>query len=278
MDVEIVDDLRIYRGADIPITSNIIVRQPTLNEIVDFGEKEYFNNVKMLTNVGADLKWQLWDYCQIDYTVIDDFELFVKFISQVLSEKKRLYNKLINNSDNPMDLNDIKGIDINDLKKNPIGLVLNIDLADFQPLIQTSKNGNDVYVLYNQKDNIVINKYIYKLIVKTIRKIHGFKRNDEKPANDQTKMDLIEDARDEAMAHKNDPYKSLLLPMVSTMSIICGQCGNDAVWNTKIGTLLYNVRRITKMEDTRALLRGAYSGFADLSKVNKERFNIFCDI
>lgn len=278
MNVEIADDLRIYRGKDIPISQNIVVKQPSIDEIVNFGEKEYFNNVKMLTNVGADLKWQLWDYCQIDYTTIDDYELFVKFISQILSEKKRLYNKIIGRADDSINLNDIKGVDLDDLRKNPIGLVLNIDLADFKPLVQSSKDGNNVYVLYNEKDNIVINKYIYKLIVKTIRKIHGFKRNDEKPANNQTKMDLIEDARDEAMAHKDEPYKSFLLPMISTMSIICGQCGDNTLWQTKIGAFLYTVKRITKIEDTRALLRGAYSGFADLSKVDKERFNIFSDI
>ena len=63
-----VDELDIYRGGDIEITPKIIVTQPTLGQIADFGEKRYFNAVYTLTAVGADLKWQLWDLEQIDYT------------------------------------------------------------------------------------------------------------------------------------------------------------------------------------------------------------------
>ena len=67
-----VDDLKIYRGSDIPITDKIIVTQPTLDQIIEFGEKRYFQAVHQLTGVGADFKWQLWDYFNIDYTTIDE--------------------------------------------------------------------------------------------------------------------------------------------------------------------------------------------------------------
>ena len=69
------DDLKIYRGCDIPVTSKIIVKQPRLQQIVDFGEKEYFYAIYTLISVGADLKWQLWEK-GIDYTEIEDYELF----------------------------------------------------------------------------------------------------------------------------------------------------------------------------------------------------------
>ena len=80
-----VDELDIYRGGDIEITPKIIVTQPTLGQIADFGEKRYFNAVYTLTAVGADLKWQLWDLEQIDYTKIEDYDLFIKFISRAVS-------------------------------------------------------------------------------------------------------------------------------------------------------------------------------------------------
>ena len=37
------DDLKIYRGNDIQITPKIIVAQPTIGQIEEFGEKRYFN-------------------------------------------------------------------------------------------------------------------------------------------------------------------------------------------------------------------------------------------
>ena len=60
-----VDDLKIYRGSDIRITDKIVVTQPTIDQIIEFGEKRYFQTVHTLTGVGADFKWQLWDYLEI---------------------------------------------------------------------------------------------------------------------------------------------------------------------------------------------------------------------
>ena len=37
-----VDELKIYRGSDIQITDKIVVKQPTLDQIVEFGERKYF--------------------------------------------------------------------------------------------------------------------------------------------------------------------------------------------------------------------------------------------
>lgn len=46
-----IDELKIYRGSDIPITEKIIVIQPTLDQIIEFGEKKYFQTVYTLTGV-----------------------------------------------------------------------------------------------------------------------------------------------------------------------------------------------------------------------------------
>ena len=81
--------------------------------------------------------------------------------------------------------------------------------------MQSKLNGD--LILYNKKDDIVIDKLIYLKIVETIRKIHMFKRNNQMPANERTKMDLIEDDRDECEMRKNQEYKSVLIPIISTI-------------------------------------------------------------
>ena len=48
-----VDDLKIYRGSDIHITDKIIVIQPTIDQIIEFGEKRYFQTVHCLTFQGG---------------------------------------------------------------------------------------------------------------------------------------------------------------------------------------------------------------------------------
>ena len=82
------DEFQVYDGDDIYITKDIIITQPSLEEVKKFGEQRYFSAVHTLTSVGADLKWQLWDMLGIDYTQIEDYDLFIKLVSQLVSRKK----------------------------------------------------------------------------------------------------------------------------------------------------------------------------------------------
>lgn len=271
------DELKIYRGSDIEITPKIIVTQPTIGQIEEFGEKRYFNAVYTLTAVGADLKWQLWDYGQIDYTQIEDYDLFIKFVSSAVSSKKHLYEELMSNKDKyENELCMIPQETLDGMLINPLQLILkDIDFDDFT-VCKLEKN--DQIVLYDQERDITIDRLIYSQIVDAVRKIHGLKRNNQRPANERTKMDLIEDARDEAMAASRRPYKSTLKPLVSALTVKCGLCGDDKVWNMKINAFFDSIKRIGKMQDAQLLLQGAYSGFASLKGVDKERLDWAGDI
>lgn len=273
------DELTIYRGEDIYITPKIKVSQPTLSQIQKFGEKKYFNYIHIFTSVGADLKWQLWDYNKIDYTQISDYDLFVKFISQLVGSKKRIYKELMENPKKyENDLKNISEEELEEMLVNPLELILNIDLADFIPMKVKYSDNNEQIVLYNSEEDITIDKAIYSQLVDVIRKIHGLKRNNQIPANEATKMDLIDDARDEAIASTNKPYKSVLRSLISTLSVYCCQCGDEKIWNMKINNFFEDVKRASKIEDAHTLMQGAYSGFADLKNVDKTRFDMFGDI
>ena len=271
------DELKIYRGGNIQITSKIIVTQPTLDQIERFGERRYFNAVHTLTSVGADLKWQLWEYDQTDYTTIDDYDLFIKLIWRIVSSKKGIYNELMNNKEKyEKELSSISQEDLDEMLINPLQLVLkDIDLADF---ILCKSQKNEQIVLYNADSDITIDRAIYAQIVDVVRKIHGFKRNNQMPANEKTKMDLIEDARDEAMASANKPYKSILKPLISALTVKCGLCGDDKIWNMNINMFFDNIKRTGKIQDAQLLLQGAYSGFANLKNVDKTRLDWAGDI
>ena len=277
------DELSIYRGRDIQINPKIIVSQPTLDQIEKFGEKRYFSTMHTLTAVGADLKWQLWDFYGIDYTQIEDYDLFLQYISHAVSSKKKIYNELINNKEKyENELLSMSKDDLDELLINPLELVLkysdsceSIDLADFI-LCTDTRNGQ--IVLYNMDKDVTIDRYVYQKIAEAIRKIHGYKRNDELPGNEATKRDLIDDARDDAMISSGKPYKSVLRPLVSAMTVKCGLCGDDKIWNMKISQFFDNIKRISKIQDAQLLLQGAYSGFASLKGVDKSRLDWAGDI
>lgn len=266
------DELKIYRGADIQITPKITVTQPTIGQIADFGEKKYFSAVHTLCAVGADLKWQLNDYLGIDYTKIDDYDLFVKFTSQVVSSRKKIYKEL---KDNPEqykeELKMISEDDLEDMLINPLELVLgSTDLADFTPCTDTT---NDQVILYDMEHDVTIDRVVYMRMVDAVRKIHGMKRNNEMPGNERTRLDLIEDARDEAMMAANKPYKSVLKPLVSALAVYCGMVGDDRIWNMPVNMFLDNIKRANKIQDSTLLLQGAYSGFASLKGVDRNRLD-----
>lgn len=267
-----VDDLKIYRGSDIRITDKIIVTQPTIDQIIEFGEKRYFQTVHTLTGVGADFKWQLWDYFGIDYTTIEDFDLFKKMICGILSSKKKIYKELKEHPEQYEEyINKMTEEDWSELLFNPISLVLkDIDFADFE---EYESDKSPETILYDKEHDITIDRFVYARIVDAVRKIHGFKRNNEMPANEITKMDLIEDARDEAIMSSRKEYKSVLKPLISALAVKTGQLGSDSIWNTKINMFFDAIKRINKIQDATLLLQGAYSGFASLKGVDKTRLD-----
>lgn len=267
-----IDELKLYRGSDIVITDKIIVTQPTIGQIVDFSEKRYFHAVQCLTGVGADFKWQLWDYFEKDYTTVDDFELFKMIIWKSLSSRKHLYKELTENREQYAEqLKNISEEELNDMLINPLSLVLkNIDLADFE---EYESDKCPETILYDKEHDITIDRFVYMRIVDAVRKIHGFKRNNQLPANETTKMFLIDDAREEAMAAAQKPYKSVLMPLISALAVKTGQLGNDDFWNTKVYMFFDAIKRINKIQDATLLLQGAYSGFASLKGVDKDRLD-----
>lgn len=272
-----IDELKIYRGSDIPITDKIIVTQPTIDQIIEFGEKRYFQTVHCLTGVGADFKWQLWDYFNRDYTTVDDFELFKLMIWRSLSSKKHIYKELTENREQYAEqLKNISEEELAEMLVNPLSLILkNVDLADFEEY-QSDKCPETI--LYDKEHDITIDRFVYIRIVDAVRKIHGFKRNNQMPANERTKMDLIEDARDEAMMAAQKEYKSVLQPLISALVAKTGQMGNDNIWNTKIYMFFDSIKRINKIQDATLLLQGAYSGFASLKGVDKSRLDWMSEI
>ena len=75
-----IDSLRVFMGDPCVVNDKIIVHQPSIREIIDYGERDYFTMITALTNYPSDMKSILWD-AGIDYTKITDFELFVSLCS-----------------------------------------------------------------------------------------------------------------------------------------------------------------------------------------------------
>ena len=81
------DELKIYRGDDYVISDYITIQQPTLSEICEYGETEYYSMLYQLTSTPQTMKSQLWDI-DIDYTKITAFELFYSILYKLFPQEK----------------------------------------------------------------------------------------------------------------------------------------------------------------------------------------------
>lgn len=240
-----IDELQIYRGKDFRIQDAITVRQPTLGEICEYGEREYFNMVYTLCSVGADLKWQLNDI-GIDYTKVSDFELFYSILSRGFpKEKTRIL------------FGDV------------------IDFSHMEIRFNTDLQENVLVQFFDDGTYLQIDRYVYAALVGVLRKMHRIKRNDELPGNETTRQILIEDARAEYEANKNKPGKPYLLPLVSAMVNSEGFKRDDiTVFDMKIYAFMDSVARIGRIKNAELLLTSGYSGFGiDLKKIDKKEIN-----
>lgn len=238
---QLIDELKIYRGNDIAITDKILIKQPTLGEICDYGEKEYWFMVHTLTSVGADMKFQLHDI-GIDYTKIDDYTLFSNILCQGFPVEKTF--------------------------------ILFGDL-DFSKFKLFQKKDSDDIVMYNQTDDIIFDGYTYMLFADVLRRIHMIKRNSQLPANESTKQILIDDDREAYEMSKNKPFYSQLRNIISSMINREGFKGNhETVWDMKINAFLDSAKRIQRIKDADLLLQSGYSGYGvDLNKISNKKLD-----
>lgn len=240
-----VDRLKLYFGDDIIINDYITLSQPTIGQIVEFGERRFYWVLSMLTCIPSDMKSELWDMSKTDWQTVDDFELFIMLTRSLTSDDTRLF------------LGDI-------------------DLSKMQ--VYTRQENNQI-VLYDIETGILIDKMIYTKIVTYIREMFNINPKVEKAKNKRTFNVLIEDDRMRKMYKKKDSYKSGLMPLISGMLNSPGfKYKKNELREVGIVEFMDSVQRTSTIMSTTALMHGMYSGMIDTSKIPKEQFNWLRDL
>lgn len=237
-----VDELGLYFGDDYKVNDHITIHQPTVGEIASFGEKRYLGLVHTLTCIPSDIISLLWD-AGIDWEEVEEFELFYLFISH-----------WINPDDSKILLGDLRLCDF-DLYKNENGDV-------------SMKNGD-----------IIIDMNIYRIIVDTIRKMHGLKKKVRKAGNKYTKEIMIEVDRNDREEAAKKPFESQLKNLVSAMINSAGfKYGLKEVRAMPYSAFMDSVNRVLAIKHADTLSMGGVSGMCDFSKVPKDQWNWLRDL
>ena len=232
-----VDQLQLYFGDDYVINDKIKISQPTIGDIVDFGEAQYFNVIYTITAIPSDMKSQLWDL-GIDWMEIEDFDLFVMLAPTLPIEKTKLL---------------FGDLDFTKLK-----------------LYKNRENGD--ILLADLDTGVKIDKMIYLRIVNYLRKVHNITPKIERAANKTTKQILIDEDRMRIQTNKEKPFKSYLLPLISSVKVRMGYT-KDYVRNEGFVEFFDDVSRLQIIHNADHLLAGCYAGTIDMKKINKADLN-----
>lgn len=232
---------------DIRLTDKVIFHVPTIEEVYNIGFEKYMQNVGLLTSVGMDLPLIL-DEMGEDFSTIDDFYLFCKYIAPSVSE-------------------DCANLLLPNLPLNTSGFVLD-------------GNGECLALISNEKE-LLMTREIYDAIMFCLRFTHKRKRNDIIVRGVVAKEAYLEDAYYESLSKgTNDDDVPTFEDLISTMVNDSGFLYNyDTVFDMKIIHFLDAVYRSKQIHNTNLLLQSGYSGFGvDLKKINQKELNRFAPL
>lgn len=232
------DSLFLYFGDDYIVNDQISCHQPTIGEIVDYGEGQYFSMIHSLTAIPSDVKTMLWDQLGLDWNNVEDFELFM-LLSQTLTP-------------------------------NQTGIIFgDLDLSKMKPYKNPQ---NDEIVLANKESGIIIDNLVYMRMMSFLRKLHNITPKPERAKGKRAKEAMLDEERRNHEYNKDKPFRSYLLPLISSVKVKQGYT-KDYVRNMGLYEFFDDVARMGAIDSANHLLNGAYCGMADLSKVDKKEFN-----
>lgn len=225
-------------GSSIPVTEQISITVPTVGDILDH-EDDYYAMVSMLTAMPIDFMVQL-DDMGVDFTTINDYELFLILFGTIREMDTRL-------------------------------IFGDLDLKRFE-LAKHIESG--MPVIYDEADDIVIDRVVQTKIATTLREIHHLEKDVRKPGNQEAKEYLLERARKKLKRRKRRKEKSqlqqLIVAMVNTEQFKYDFSG---VRDLTIYQFNESVRQIQHKIDYDNKMHGIYAGTVDPKKINQDDLN-----
>lgn len=235
------DDTRVYFGDDLTINGFLTIRQPTVYDIVNIGDSDFWQFISMFCANASSLKLMLHEN-GIDWNEISDFEVFSMLLPLFTPDKTSLI---------------IKDIDFTKLKA-----------VMTQP--EEGEEKGKLYLIDMENPEILIDETIYKIMVSRVRDIFDYHPKDEFAKDRFTKEILIDDERQKIRMNKRlaarnkKKSSSYMKPLLSFALNHPGfKYKKDELREVKIAEFMDSVARLQQYEKTVALMQGMYFGMID---------------
>lgn len=230
-----VDEARLLTGDAFDLGVGITISQPTMREILKFGESEYLSVVSAFTSQPFDMPYHL-SKIGVDFAEIQPFELFCLLVRGVPQSSSRLL--------------------FGDL--------------DFSKFIPVEKEGQ---LILTNSEGIIIDSLTRDRIADNLRRIHGIPKNiitscENKFTHDllisQQKKEIERARRRNELFGESSAYASLI------SSLACKWHSYDDVLNLKVGQFFDAIIRMGYEQVAMNLYNGIYSGTVSFKDINKK--------
>ena len=220
----------------IPINEKINICVPKVGDILE-DEDNYYGALSMVVSSPIDFMVQL-DDAGIDFTTIDDYELFL--------------------------------LTFNGLKMMDTHLLFgNLDLSKFD---YEEDEENNMIKLVDKENDIVIDKLIHLRIASVLRKVNHLEKDKRKPGNDEAKKYMIERARKKQSRKRKteSQLEMLIVAMVNTEQFKYDFSGTK---DLSIYQFNESVRQVIKKVDYEHKMSGVYAGTIDPKTFSQDELN-----
>lgn len=230
-----VDEVRLLQGEPFDIGVGIKLYQPSVSEVVRFGESEYMSFVGALTSEPFDMPYYLYKM-GLDFEKIKPFELFCIMVSGVSQTTSHL-------------------------------LFGDLDFSQFKVI-----NRDDDMVLIN-KNGVIIDSIIRERIADNVRRMHCLPKNILKSCENQFTHDLMirqQKKNIDRAERRRELFgdSSQYAPLIS--SLACKWHDYDKVFDLKIGQFFDAIVRMGYEQNAHNLYRGLYSGTVSFKDIHKQ--------
>ena len=260
-----VDILKLYFGDPYPVTDKIIINQPSIQDVMEYGENEFFSMLYIFIGNTTFRRLELWK-SGVDWNKVSDYELFCRLVGMLPIERTRIFFGDI----------DFQKFKLIETGKEPEPVPEDKKLTVIEKRKLYFKQFEECVTFYNEEDDIEIDAVTYHKIADILREMVRIYPKTEYTVGKMSKELLLEqeDAKLIKPLKETDRPSSMLQPLISACVNHPGfKYRKSELRSVQLNEFMDSVQRLQIYEATHALLGGSYSGFMDSSKVPKENFD-----
>lgn len=279
---ESIDQMKLFFDREFQVTDKIIVKQPTIQDVIDYpeGEDGFMFLIRIFTGNTTYFKVSLWDQ-GVDWNDLTDWELFVSLVKSLPPNSTKVilegvdFGKMITV---PLDNieNDIKNTDSDTDSINN-----SEEKTDKENKFSSiSEEKHQKFILYDPENDIEFNEITYLRVRNYLRHMFNiFPKVEVGIKSKRIKKEIVNYDKKVLEKQKKNSSGSFFMPLISTLLVYPGfKYKKEELRQVGIVEFLDAVQRISVIENSLSVMHGMYSGFVDGSKIKPESYNFMRDL